>query len=261
MARPRLVVGCGLVAVLLAVGGCTSGGGGRATSSPPTASSTAPPSTSAAPSSSARDLLGEAAPCPATPPTIAGNTWFDASVVRSDVRDGRPGVELDLAFRVVRAGSCTPVPGAVVDLWQADAGGVYSGFAGAGPGDGGAPDGRDRYGRPQAQATDPGRALRGTQTAGADGVVQFTTIFPGWYPTRAPHLHIEVHTAATTVLITQVFFADEVSDQVYAAHAEYRQHGARDTRDATDPFWSRPAQLRLAPDGTRWLGGLTLAVP
>jgi protocatechuate 3,4-dioxygenase beta subunit len=254
--RTRLV---SLLAVLLTVSAC-SGGTGPPASAPPATSSTAP--SSAAPSSaSARSLLPEPGPCPPTPATIAGPTWFDAHVVRSDVREGRPGVELDLAFRVVRARSCTPVPGAVVDLWQADAGGVYSGFAGAGPGDGGAPDGRDEYGRPQARATDPGRALRGTQQAGADGVVQFTTNYPGWYPTRTPHLHVEVHVGGATVLTTQVFFDDAVSDQVFAAHPEYRQHGTRDTRNATDPFWSRPAQLRLAPDGPRWLGALPLAVP
>jgi protocatechuate 3,4-dioxygenase beta subunit len=251
-----------LVAVLLTVSACT-GGSGSPAGAPPATSSTASSSTasSTAPSSaSARDLLPGPGPCPPTPATIAGPTWFDAHVMRSDVREGRPGVELTLAFRVVRAGPCTPVPGAVVDLWQADAGGVYSGFAGARPGDGGPPDGRDEYGRPQARATDPGRALRGTQPASADGVVQFTTIYPGWYPTRTPHLHVEVHVGGATVLTTQVFFDDAVSDRVFAAHPEYRQHGTRDTRNATDPFWSRPAHLHLAPDGPRWLGALVLAV-
>jgi protocatechuate 3,4-dioxygenase beta subunit len=181
--------------------------------------------------------------------------------VRSDVRDGKPGVELDLALRVVRAAGCAPVAGAVVDLWQADAGGVYSGFAGSGSGDGGPPDGQDEYGKPQSKATDPGRALRGTQQTGPDGVVQFTTIYPGWYPTRTPHLHVEVHVGGTTVLTTQLFFDDAVSDRVFASDPAYQQHGQRDTTNATDPFYSRAAQLRLAPDGARWLGAESLVVP
>jgi protocatechuate 3,4-dioxygenase beta subunit len=221
---------------------------------PPRASTPPPPAPSPV------DLLDAAGTCTLTPGTIAGPTWFDAHAVRRDVRDDRRGVELALALRVVRAGTCTPVAGAVVDLWQADAGGVYSGFAGAGPGQGGAPDGRDAYGRPQARATDPGRALRGTQQTGPDGVVQFTTVYPGWYPTRTPHLHVEVHLAGGTVLTTQLFFDDAVSDRVFATNPEYQQHGTRDTRNATDPFWSRPAQLRLAPDSARWLGALTLAI-
>jgi protocatechuate 3,4-dioxygenase beta subunit len=263
MAPARLA---SLLALALALSGCSPGGAGSAADTAPLTSSapTATPTSSgaAAPSSaSAVGLLPPAGTCTPTPETIAGPTWFDTHDVRSDVRDGRPGVELVLALRVARAAGCTPVTGAVVDLWQADAAGVYSGFAGVGAGDGGQPDGQDEYGRPQSQATAPGRALRGTQQSGPDGVVQFTTIYPGWYPTRTPHLHVEVHVAGATVLTTQLFFDDAVSDQVFAGHAEYQQHGARDTRNAADPFYSPATQLRLSPDGPGWLGATTLGLP
>jgi protocatechuate 3,4-dioxygenase beta subunit len=252
----------GLGAVLAA---CTAGPPSAAagSSASPAARSTAAPTTSSAPPAPASpvELLAGAGTCTLTPRTIAGPTWFDARAVRSDVRDGRPGVELALALKVVRTSGCAPVPGAVVDLWQADAGGVYSGFAGAAPGQGGHPGGRDEYGDAQSRPTDPGRALRGTQTTGPDGVVQFTTVYPGWYPTRTPHLHLEVHLDGTTVLTTQLFFDDAVSDAVFASAAEYRQHGQRDTRNATDAFWSRPAQLVQRADGDRQLAALVLGVP
>jgi protocatechuate 3,4-dioxygenase beta subunit len=161
---------------------------------------------------------------------------------------------------VVRGDACAPLPSAVVDLWQCDAAGIYSGFAGADPGQGGSPDGRDGYGDAQAAATDPGRFLRGTQVAGPDGVVRLDTIYPGWYPTRTPHLHLKVHLDAATVLTTQLFFDDAVSDGVFGAEP-YRAHGPRDTRNDTDAFFSPTAQLRLAPDGDRWLGASILAVP
>lgn len=263
----------GVLALVLSVSACTAGGtssNGPAAGSPvstPTATSAAtspaasPATTAAPPRPSAAALLGPASPCSATPATIAGPTWFDARLVRRDVRDGRPGAELDLALRVVRAAGCAPVAGAIVDLWQADAGGVYSGFAGATPGDGGSPGGRDAYGKPQSRATDPGRALRGTQRTGPDGVVAFTTIYPGWYRTRTPHLHVAIHVGGTTRLTTQLFFDDAVSDRVFAGHAAYQQHGARDTRNGGDPFYSPPTQLRLAPDGARWLGAETLTLP
>jgi protocatechuate 3,4-dioxygenase beta subunit len=221
---------------------------------------TAPTTTSPAPS--AVDLLGAAGTCTLTPATIAGPTWFDAQAVRSDVRDGKAGIGLMLAFRVVGGAACTPLANAVVDLWQADAGGVYSGFLGAGPGQGGAPGGQDRYGQPESKATDPSRALRGTQATSADGIVQFTTVYPGWYPTRTPHLHLEVHVDAATVLTTQLFFDDAVSDSVFAGTAAYQGHGTRDTRNDTDAFYAPQAQLRLTPrTPSRWLGALTLAVP
>jgi protocatechuate 3,4-dioxygenase beta subunit len=230
---------------------------GPTTSAPPTPTTTAPPPP---PAPSPDDLLDGAGTCTLTPETIAGPTWFDAQAVRSDVRDGRPGTPLALAFRVVQADGCTPLPDAVVDLWQADAGGIYSGFAGAGPGQGGHPGGTDEYGNPQSAATDADRFLRGTQVTGPDGVVRFDTIYPGWYPTRTPHLHLKVHLAEDTVLTTQLFFDDAASDAVLAGDP-YRAEGRRDTRNATDAFYSPTAQLRLAADGNRWLGAIVLGVP
>jgi len=194
-----------------------------------------------------------------TPDTIAGPTWFDAHAVRSDIRDGRPGAPLDLAFRVVRLPDCAPVADAVVDLWQCDALGVYSGFAGASPGEGGDPGGTDGYGDPQSAPTEATAFLRGTQVTGPDGVVTFTTVYPGWYPTRTAHLHLKVHLGEGTVLTTQLFFDDAVSDAVYAA-APYAQHPGRDTRNDTDAFYADAALLRTAAAGDRWLAALTLGV-
>jgi protocatechuate 3,4-dioxygenase beta subunit len=195
-----------------------------------------------------------------TKKTIAGSTWFDARAVRSDIRDGRPGVPLELAFRVVRVPACTPVDRAVVDLWQCDAWGVYSGFAGASPGQGGRPDGKDQYGDAQSATTDGEAWLRGTQVTGTDGVVRFSTVYPGWYPTRTVHLHLKVHLAESTVLTTQLFFDDSVTDTVHGNNDPYRQHPERDTRNDRDAFYSETALLRLAPAGGSWLGALSLGI-
>jgi protocatechuate 3,4-dioxygenase beta subunit len=239
----------------------TAGGGAP----PPAPTSSAASSTSAATGPTAPrtpspvGLLADASTCVLTRETIAGPTWFDAHAVRRDIRDDRPGVPLDLAFRVVQMPACAPVAGAVVDLWQCDALGGYSGFAGAAPGDGGRPDGRDRYGDAQAAPTAGDRWLRGTQLTGADGIVQFTTVYPGWYPTRTVHLHLKVHLDETTRLTTQLFFDDAVSDAVHAG-LPYQQHPGRDTRNERDAFYSPTAVLRLAPDGDRWLGAIGLGV-
>ena len=223
-------------------------------------SAPAPTTTPAPPPPSPVDLLAGAGTCALTHETIAGPTWFDAHAVRSDIRDGRPGTPLDLAFRVEHTGACTPVANAVVDLWQCDAGGIYSGFAKAAPGQGGSPDGKDQYGDNESAATTQDRFLRGTQATGADGTVQFATIYPGWYPTRTAHLHLKVHLDTQTVFTGQLFFDDAVTDSVYAADP-YAQHAGRDTRNAHDPFFSPGAVLRLQQDGARWLGALVLGVP
>jgi protocatechuate 3,4-dioxygenase beta subunit len=205
------------------------------------------------------ELLDEAGTCTLTPATIAGPTWFDARDVRSDIRDDRQGTPLAVAFRVVRGASCAPVPGAVVDLWQCDALGIYSGFAGASPGQGGSAGGRDEYGDAESAATTQERYLRGTQVTGADGVVQFATVYPGWYPTRSAHLHLKVHLDEQTLLTTQLFFDDDVSDGVYGT-SPYDQHPGRDTRNDSDSFYHQAAQLRLAAAPGGWLGAITLAV-
>jgi protocatechuate 3,4-dioxygenase beta subunit len=235
---------------------------------PPTAPSAAPsvaaPPTSAAPAPpprpSAVDLLAGTTPCVLTAETIAGPTWFDAHAVRSDIRDGRAGVPLDLAFRVVQLPACTPVGQAVVDLWQCDALGVYSGFAAAEPGEGGNPNGRDEYGDAQSATTDGETWLRGTQISGPDGLVGFRTVYPGWYPTRTVHLHLKVHLAESTVLTTQLFFEDAVTDTVHGGSDPYRQHPGRDTRNDGDAFYSATGLLRLAPAADGWLGALSLGV-
>lgn len=226
----------------------------------PTTATAMATTTSAAPTPSAVDLLDRAGTCTLTPQTIAGPTWFDAAAVRSDIRDGRPGVPLDLAFRVEHAAGCTPIPNAVVDLWQCDALGVYSGFAGAEPGQGGSAGGKDRYGDAEARATDADRWLRGTQVTDPTGVVTFSSIYPGWYPTRTAHLHLKVHLDNATALTTQLFFDDAVSDAVYAANAPYDQHTGRDTTNARDAFFKPAAQLHLAQNGPGWLGAIVLAV-
>jgi protocatechuate 3,4-dioxygenase beta subunit len=259
--RRRLLGAGGLLSLGAVLAAC-DGGSPPAT---PTTDPSAAASSSAAPTTpplpSAVDLLAGGSPCVLTAETIAGPTWFDAHAVRSDIRDGRPGVPLDLALRVVQLPACTPVGQAVIDLWQCDALGIYSGFAGAEPGQGGRPGGRDEYGDAQSATTDGEAWLRGTQVTGPDGLVRFSTVYPGWYPTRTAHLHLKVHLAESTVLTTQLFFDDTVSDAVYGSADPYRQHAARDTRNDGDAFYSDTALLRLAPAPDGWLAALTLGVP
>ena len=256
---------------LLGAGGVLSLAGVLAacrTSAPAPAPSGTAPTTTATPTTTtpppppvATDLLAGSGTCVLTHETIAGPTWFDAHAVRTDVREDRPGVPLDVAFRVVQLPACAPVAQAVVDLWQCDALGVYSGFAGAEPGQGGHAGGRDEYGDEQSAATTPATYLRGTQVTGADGVVGFSTVYPGWYPTRTAHLHLKVHLDGATVLTTQLFLDDAVSDEVYAGSDPYRQHTGRDTRNDRDAFYDATALLTTARSASGWLAAITLGVP
>ena len=203
-----------------------------------------------------------------------GPYWFDVDNIRSDIRDGRPGLPLALALRVHDLSSCSvggpvePVPNGVVEIWHCDAGGVYSGYVTTArsrsrptaaptgdapgapnflggepllddPGRSGAPsDGSYSSGDPQATPTDDGTYLRGAQATDANGIVRFTTIYPGWYVGRTPHIHCKVHIDRRTVLTTQMFFDDNLTDAIYLVVPPYRERPPRDTRNDTDTVYA-----------------------
>ncbi len=135
------------------------------------------------------------ASCVLTPDSGEGPYYFDPKLVRSDITERRPGVPFALDLRVVTAGACTAMPKVRVDLWHADARGIYSGYAGQ-YGNGSSPD-----------RSAPGQTyLRGTQFADADGLVAFRTIYPSWYRGRTPHIHFKVFVSDREVVASQLYF-------------------------------------------------------
>jgi protocatechuate 3,4-dioxygenase beta subunit len=130
------------------------------------------------------------------------------SLVKSDIVDGRAGVGLSITLTVLKqAKECLPLPGVFVDVWHCDAKGEYS-----------------QYGSNRMQKADHTKDnyLRGRQTTDKDGKVNFVSIYPGWYPGRAPHIHVEVlDQAGESLGITQIAFPEEVNNAVYAA-SSYR---------------------------------------
>ena len=74
---------------------------------------------------------------------------------------------------------------------------------------------------------------RGTQTADDAGIVEFATIYPGWYPGRTPHIHVRIWVDGSPVKVGQLYFPDDYSAQIYAGGA-YAEFGGADTTNATD---------------------------
>ena len=187
------------------------------------------------------------AACDPTPAQTQGPFWLDDNLERSDIRtdpsDGttRPGVPLTLKLRVTRSdATCAPAAGVQVDVWQCDAGGIYSDDPNTGePG---------------------GRFLRGYQIADANGAVQFTTIYPGWYPGRTVHVHYRVRTAGGVDFASQVYFDDAITDEVLQTSV-YAARGPRDTTNAEDAIFDASTLLALAPDGGGWVGTFDVALP
>ncbi|MGQ0623754.1 MAG: dioxygenase family protein [Sporichthyaceae bacterium] len=206
------------------------------------------------------ELLKRAGTCTLVRESIEGPYYLDDELIRRDIREGRPGTTLKLALRVLdvsrcaRGGRAVAVPGALVELWQCDSGGIYSSFEAASLAAGGRPP------RPGTGGGDTDRnALRGGQVSNSRGIVRFTTIYPGWYPGRSVHQHLKVRLDARTLLTTQLYVEDAISDAVLAAPAYGGRSGRRTSND-DDNFFDRTGLLDLHRRGRGYLGVLNLGV-
>jgi protocatechuate 3,4-dioxygenase beta subunit len=220
-----LLGGSGLAAFAAACAGTAT-----ATPAPATASG-ALASASAAVSA---PLASAAVSCIVTPALTEGPYFVDEKLERSDIRSdpasgqAKPGAQLALTVSVFRASGtgCTPLSGAVVDVWHCDALGAYSDAADA------------------TFNTKGSKFLRGYQTTDASGRAQFTTIYPGWYQGRAVHIHFKIRTttAGRTSDFTSQFFFDEGLNDKVLAQAPYSQKPASGrTRNERDGIYQQSA--------------------
>jgi protocatechuate 3,4-dioxygenase beta subunit len=161
--------------------------------------------------------------CVATPDQEEGPYYRGLVLMRDDVTDGRPGSPLELAI-AVRDARCLPVADVRVDIWHCDALGVYSWYAAV-----------EECGSVGPALLAPGTFLRGSQRTDADGQCVFRTIYPGWYPGRAVHIHAKAH-HADSVLTVQLYFPEDVTDAVHA-HAPYDSRPRRDTTIESDTIF------------------------
>jgi protocatechuate 3,4-dioxygenase beta subunit len=128
---------------------------------------------------------------------------------------------LNLTVSQVSNGVESPLEGAYIDIWQANAQGAYSDEA--------------------SQDSSGQKYLRGYQVTNSTGNVYFVTIYPGWYSGRTPHIHVMVRlysgSSVTFEFETQLFFNDTVTAKVYELPA-YARTKARDTYNSTDRVYN-----------------------
>jgi len=149
--------------------------------------------------------------------------------IRSDPADGtvRQGALLALTLNVssIAKGACSPLKEAIVDVWQCDAEGVYS-------------DAED----PRYFNTVGKKFLRGYQVTDQNGVAKFTTVYPGWYPQRTPHIHYKIRSPASAPspyeFTGQMYFDEGLSDRVFAK-APYAGRGKRTVSNITDRIYNK----------------------
>jgi protocatechuate 3,4-dioxygenase beta subunit len=128
-------------------------------------------------------------------------TKAPSGYVRSDITDGREGYKMTAKITIGNTNnSCASLANAIVDIWHCDAEGSYSEYGGTGM---------------QSINYQSVHFLRGRQITDANGLVTFTSIFPGWYTGRATHIHVHVYNASGTSLkVTQIAFPEGTGSAV-----------------------------------------------
>jgi protocatechuate 3,4-dioxygenase beta subunit len=210
------------------------------------------------------DTGGEPLACSRIPNETAGpfpgdgtngqNVLDRAAIVRSDIRpsfDGAVGVAdgvvLTMTLRILDATTCAPLAGRAVYVWHPDREGRYSMYE--------APIEAENY-------------LRGVQVTDAEGRVSFTTIFPGCYEGRWPHVHFEVFDVASptsgtmAVAISQLALPPAACDDAYAT-AGYETSAARRaplTLEGDFVFRDNPELQTATVTGTAAAGTLAAAL-
>jgi protocatechuate 3,4-dioxygenase beta subunit len=221
--RALSLLGAGLVTlVACSSDGETEVGDGSGSSGPSSTAGPGAPSTSAAGAAGATDGATEApVSCEPIPEETAGpfpgdgsngpNVLAESGVVREDITasfgassGSAAGVPLTLDLTVVDGTTgCAPLAGAAVYAWHCDREGRYSLYS---------------------EGAEDENYLRGVQEADADGALRFTSVFPGAYPGRWPHIHFEVYASldeatggGRPIATSQLAFAEDVCGVVYAS--------------------------------------------
>jgi protocatechuate 3,4-dioxygenase beta subunit len=180
--------------------------------------------------------------CVLTPEMTEGPYYVSGDKIRRNITEGRPGTPLLLRLTVLDVSTCKPVKGAAVDIWHADAGGLYS---------------------EEAMLGTAGTAfMRGIQRTDAKGVATFRTVFPGWYSGRTVHIHVKVFLGGSTVHTGQLFFPDSLTDVVYR-RSPYNRRPNRDVRNATDSIFrngGKRSLLALRKSGGGYTARITMGV-
>jgi protocatechuate 3,4-dioxygenase beta subunit len=172
--------------------------------------------------------------CLLTPDLTEGPFFIDEKLMRSvlvsgeekNVSSGCP-LELTLGLFRVEGSACMPLTGTQIDIWHADVDSIYSdvdsGFF-------------------QQAATTGKQFLRGYQLTNKEGVVSFKTVYPGWYGSRAIHIHFKVRMPVSSggsayEFTSQMFFDETVNDAVMAMRS-YSTRGQRNVLNKTDQVFN-----------------------
>ena len=210
---------------LAALAGCTdgssgAGAGSSAATSGSTGASVSPSVTASGTASGAASTVETQVPAETAGPfpgdgSNGQDVLDDTGIVRTDLRSSigtstttATGVPLTVNLTVLdSAAGYGAMPGAAVYVWHCDAQGRYSMYS---------------------SGVEDENYLRGVQPTDASGTATFTTVFPGCYPGRWPHIHFEVYrstaeatSAGQIVRTSQLALPAAACEAVYGDTATY----------------------------------------
>jgi protocatechuate 3,4-dioxygenase beta subunit len=170
-----------------------------------------------------------------TPAVTEGPFFVDERLNRSDLIGrskrktvlGALPITLKIKVNQINGTTVTPLTGAQVDVWHADAAGVYS---------------DEPSQQLQSEDTTGLYFLRGYQVTNTNGVARFNTVYPGWYDGRTTHIHFKIRLFdsggnTTYEFTSQLFFNQKISTNVYA-NSPYTKQGTSAVRNGTDTVFN-----------------------
>ena len=232
----------------------TSGGSGAGGSTASTGAAGGGAAATGAAGSSGLESLA----CIMSPAMTDGPFFVDEKLNRSDLVKGETDeaitkavpLELTLGVYAVNGMSCSPASGLQVDIWHANALGIYSDV---------------RSGAVQSTDTQGKQFLRAYQVTNEAGVVKFSTIYPGWYPSRTIHIHVKVRMPMGSTrgydFTSQIFFDEAISSAVLAQAPYNKTPGMRSILNDGDHIYNGTASnAQKPPAGKTAPGAQTTAV-
>lgn len=189
---------------------------------------------SSAKTSSKKVLIND---CTLIPSEDAGPFPLDLNenpdFLKQDIREDREGVPMNLKIRIVGENNCEPMPNVRVNIWHCDKEGLYSGY--------------DIVGGPFNNPGQEGLTyLRGYQFTDANGEVEFTTIFPGWYSGRVCHIHFQVFVSTSYSVISQLTWEKDDINEVYNEFPDIYTNGEDPTSHDSDLIFQDGHEFQLA---------------
>ncbi|MEV3936054.1 intradiol ring-cleavage dioxygenase [Glycomyces sp. NPDC049804] len=244
--RGVLFAGAGAAALGLAA--CTTSNGGTTSESTTSAGTGAAGELTEIPEETAGPYPGDGSNGP--------DVLEESGIVREDIRSSfgtgsatAEGVPLTMQFTVYdMANGNTPFEGVAVYAWHCTREGEYS-----------------MYG----EGLESENFLRGVQVADADGVVSFTTVFPGCYSGRWPHVHFEVYPdeasiadSANAIATSQLAFPEDVCDTVYReeGYEASVEHLARISLESDNVFSDDGGESQMGTVSGDVAGGYTITL-